>query len=236
MHRTSLLFLRQKNFANVGQSIKAGKVKESMSAKMIVSTSNRMIIAFCGKRRVGKDEAAKYLVESYGMQHLKISQRLKDACKVMFGFDQDQLEIYKEDIDPRWGVSPRQVMQFIGADVMQFEIQRIMPSIKRSFWIKSVCSEIHSNSGRDFVLSDVRFLHEVEELRRLGATIVRISRNKTHDEKVDSHISETECELIIPDFTISNTGSLHDLHSAVDAIVSKISTVAKEHEEQNKKR
>jgi hypothetical protein len=196
---------------------------KSISSEMVLA--RRMIIAFCGRRRVGKDEAAMYLSDRYAMKHIKISARLKQACRVMFGFTAQQVEDEKDAVDGKWGVSPRQVMQFIGTDVMQFKIQEIMPNVERSFWVKSLCCELEKAYKQDnVVISDVRFEHEVQELRCHGAMIVKIVRQPREASagNIDNHVSETESDVIIADYMITNNNSLEDFHNAVEEVFKKI--------------
>ena len=183
----------------------------------------KMIIALCGKRRVGKDVVAAHLVSAYGMQHMKIAHKLKEACSIMFGFSKEQLENDEKDaIDTRWGVTPRQVMQFVGTELMQHKIQELIPDVGRLLWVKSLCAELDKKS---VVISDVRFVHEVQELKRHGAYIIKIHSDRMQcQETVDHHISETESELVQADFVVKNNGTIDDLHCEIDRIMASIQT------------
>ena len=185
---------------------------------------NKMIVALCGKRRVGKDTAAEHLTRVHGMAHVKVAQNLKDACEVMFGFTKEQMEHEKDVVDDRWEVTPRQVMQFLGTDMMQFKIQELFPSMGRMFWIRSMFMNMPRN--RDIVISDIRFLHEVKELRKRGAYIIKIHKTNNNMSDVDAHVSETETELIEADFVINNNGSIADLHRGIEKIMADIRSLS----------
>jgi hypothetical protein len=182
------------------------------------------IVAICGAKRAGKDSIARVLQEAYGYEHLQISRRLKDACQVLFGFTADQLESdAKETADPRWGVSPRRVMQFLGTEVFQYGIHEPsgLPELNahvtpREFWIKATLDFVDRNgTGRKYVITDLRFLHEERLLKERGAFIVKVVRHThaTHNASADMHVSEREYLAIKEHALIINDGSLDDLRA-----------------------
>jgi len=183
------------------------------------------IIAFIGKKRSGKDIATNYLCNMYDFVPMKVAQGLKDGVKVMFGLTDDQIEgSVKEVNDARYGVTPRQIMQFVGTEMMQYKLQELIPGIGRSFWIRKLCETIkQKHPNKNIAISDVRFCHEVDELRKEFGTnvlIVRICRPCIPDN--DLHISEQEYKNIIPDFTIINDSSIEHFHHQLDKILDQI--------------
>lgn len=172
------------------------------------------IIAICGAKRAGKDSIATLLQEMYGYEHLKISARLKEVTRLLFDFTADQVESETKDmIDPRWGTTPRRLMQFLGTEVMQYHIKEVLPGQERSFWIKSVIREIES-TNKKYVISDLRFLHEATLLRSHGACILKVQRKFT-GRPLDTHISELEYLDIKEDVSIYNSGSMLHLRNQV---------------------
>jgi hypothetical protein len=162
------------------------------------------IIAICGAKRSGKDTVARMICElEHEYVHVKFSSALKDVCKVLFGFTDDQLELdLKEDIDPRWGVSPRQMMQYLGTEVMQHELPSAFPqmSLGRTFWIKRTMDAM--SPDKKYVISDLRFLHEESLLRDHGAYIIKVDRGGAG--VTDNHSSEQEFKDIHEDVFIEN--------------------------------
>lgn len=173
--------------------------------------TKQIIIALCGKKRCGKDTVANYICDKYPeYKNLKISQQLKDIIKIMFDFNDDQIESdLKDIIDPIWNITPRKTMQFVGTELMQYEIQKILPDIGRLFWIKSFINKNILNNTNKIIITDLRFLHEYEELKKYNAIIVKIEKNENQNE--DSHSSELEYLKIPADYVINNEGSLDDL-------------------------
>jgi hypothetical protein len=100
------------------------------------------IIAICGAKRSGKDVLSKYLVHKYKYRKLYFAEPLKKAVKELFNFSDIQVGIdegenagcEKDTVDDRWGVSPRQALQFFGTEVLQYKIQELLPTINRYFF------------------------------------------------------------------------------------------------------
>ena len=185
------------------------------------------IVAICGAKRAGKDSIARVLQEAHGYEHLQISRRLKDACQLLFGFTSDQLESdIKETVDPRWGVSPRRVMQYLGTEVFQYGIHcpSGLPEMNvhvtpREFWIKATLDFIDRESQKNnsknckYVITDLRFLHEERLLKERGAFSVKVVRDAKSNAQADMHVSEREYLAIKEDALVINDGSLVDLRA-----------------------
>lgn len=185
----------------------------------------RHIIAICGRRRSGKDLVADHLGKHHGFSNCKIADKLKKVCQVLFGFTQEEIEISKDDVSIKWGVSPRDAMQFLGTEIMQFEIQKLLPGVKREFWVQSMVAD-HLDKHERIVISDLRFLHDIECLRRskhqdTRLTVLRIKRNMPRDAASDTHVSECEVDSMPSDYEIENTGSIDDLLRKVDDFVKR---------------
>lgn len=178
------------------------------------------VVGVCGRRRAGKDTVAEILNELYGYENVKISNDLKDALKILFGFNHEQIEgNLKDVVDERWGVSPRQAMQFIGTEVMQYKITELLPHMGRKFWIKGFINKHIAGEGlgtlgtRLLVITDIRFVHEYEELKKYldnDLLMLRVDRNLPSSH-VDEHSSEQEYMRIPVHHTIINNGSKDDL-------------------------
>lgn len=187
-------------------------------AKIINIMNQPSIIAICGYRRSGKDTVADILSEKYLFKKIKIAYKLKEIVKVLFDFNDFQLEIEKKDIiDPRWNTSPRQIMQFFGTDIMQFKIQEIMPHIGRSFFIESLINYINTQTTiNKWVISDLRFVHEWKCLQKYNTFIIRVENDNIP--KIDTHISETEWLDITPDLIIKNNLGINDLSNYIHTL------------------
>jgi hypothetical protein len=168
-----------------------------------------MIIQLCGKKRSGKDTVAlflqKHLKESYKI--VKFADPLKDALKCLFGFNDTDLEYDKEKNNTYWNISPRNAMQFIGTELFQIEIQKLLPTIGKTFFVKRLL-QLHENDN-NLIIADTRFKHEIIE----NSIIIKIINNNINNN--DIHTSETELDDFIPHFIIYNNDSLEILENNV---------------------
>ena len=87
------------------------------------------------------------------------------------------------------------------------------------FWVKQLCDRLSNDetTTKKFAISDVRFLHEVKELReQFGNRVCVIKIVRPGNKATDTHVSETEWLYIKEDILIENDGSLEDLYAKVD--------------------
>jgi len=178
------------------------------------------VIAICGVMRSGKDTIANYICEKYDYKHVKIADTLKKTVSVLFGFTQEQLECESKDsIDKSWGITPRAAMQFLGTEIMQYEIQKLLPNIGRKFWISSVVAKL--NSKDVYVISDMRFVHEyeylVEHFQKENVYVIKVQRPNIVSSQ---HASEKEFEQIKEDILIVNDSCISSLQKKIDDLLS----------------
>ena len=189
-----------------------------------------MIVGITGYKRSGKDSVAKILVDSYGYNSRAFAQPMKEALAVIFGWDKRHLYgDKKEEIDWRWGISPRQALQHIGTDWAQFGLMKAFPEFAattgRTLWVKRFIQQVNrfkSIWGYKVVIPDVRFVHEVEELKKEfdgGFKMIRVIRPDVGGD--DPHASEKDINLLPVDHIIYNTGTLDDLEDAVEDVVAE---------------
>jgi hypothetical protein len=181
------------------------------------------IIALCGKKQSGKDTLADYLVNQYGYTRVKIAEKLKLCMTLLFGFTQEQLENAEKDkVDDRWGISPRQAMQFFGTEIMQYKLQELIPSMGRDFFIQSTISDyITKAHSCKIVITDLRFMHEYKALVPYDVYVIHVKRSVVPD-ATSHHVSEIECDEIPVHHTIMNNGSIKDLHNKLDAMLASV--------------
>jgi dephospho-CoA kinase len=189
------------------------------------------IIAVCGYKRSGKDTIAKYLNKKYNYKHLKITYKLKECLKLLFDLRDHELETdKKEKINKKWNVTPRKLMQFIGTEIFQYKIQEILPNIDKKFWIKTFLTDSLVNNLRnkkDFhiVISDIRFIHEYEELKKLNIpiSVIKVTNdNIMIDSNEELHISEREFIKIPYDKEILNNSTFDDMYKKIDEYIINI--------------
>lgn len=173
------------------------------------------IIAICGAKRSGKDVLAKYLINLYNYEKLSFAEPLKKAVKELFNFNDIQVGIDEENaignekdiIDDRWGITPRKALQYFGTEIMQYKMNELIPNINRGFFADILLSKIVEN--KNYVISDLRFLHEYEKIKGLNIVIIKVVR-PSHVKIRDIHISENEYEQIPCNIEILNEGTIED--------------------------
>lgn len=186
-------------------------------------------IAFVGKQRCGKSTSC-LLLQSLGYTKMGLADPVKAVTVEMINtfyrylgepemMTRERLERDKTEL--RW------LLQGVGTDLGR---NYLGPD---SIWIELLLSRVKTyelTHGDEFrvVVEDTRFLNEVKALRSQGFTIVKILRDESertaairadgvsdeHLQRILSHPSETEVDLIEADITIANT-SLEELRNQV---------------------
>lgn len=184
------------------------------------------IIAICGAKRSGKDILAKHIVSTHKYKRIYFAEPLKKAVKELFDFNDFQVGINEEDsngdekdiIDERWGITPRKALQYFGTEIMQNNINELIPNTDRGFFADILLSRI-SRDADNYVISDMRFLHEYNKLKNSSKVksliIIKINRPSIKN-NIDNHISEKEYINIPHDVEFINEGTIKDLTDLFD--------------------
>lgn len=146
-----------------------------------------MIIGLCGYAGAGKDALGQILVERHGFVRLAFA----DAVKA-------------EAIEAGWNgkkdAAGRRMLQEIGM-ARRAEAE--------DYWVVQAARQLRA--GRSTVITDVRFENEVDFLRCLQGTLVRVTRPGVGP--VNDHVSETALDHFTPCYVIENSGTLEDLEA-----------------------
>ncbi len=166
-----------------------------------------MIIGLSGKIGSGKTEVCKILVAK-GFTELNFGTKLKES--VAFVFDIPIETMYtqrgKETIDPKWGVSPRFLLQRFGTEV----VRNTHPNV----WVYHLDKAIKENPKKNFVIGDVRFENEFDFVLRIGGEMWRIQR-PVENLDLDNHASEILLDNLEHHVYINNNGTLDMLRVEV---------------------
>jgi hypothetical protein len=180
------------------------------------------IIAVCGYKRTGKDTVANILCKKYNYINIKIAEDLKHIIKYLFNLSEEQVETnIKDQVDERWGVSPRKIMQYFGTELMQDKLSRLIPNIGNNFWINRLIDKyIKCYPDKHFVISDLRFVHEYKCLEQYNPIIVKIER-KLHELNIDKHSSENDFNKIPVSIILKNNRCINNLEIEIDKLMEK---------------
>jgi hypothetical protein len=178
-----------------------------------------MIIGILGNKGHGKDTVADYLVEKYNYNKYSFAKPIKDICKIIFGFTEDQLYTNKKEIiDKYWNITPRKAMEFIGTDLFRYRMNELIPDIKDNIWVKHFSKYIlNNNLNKNIVIADIRFQNEVDEIHKLNGIIIKIYRPDKEEEY--KHISEYGIKNIKNyDLLIINDKNKKNLYNKIDIL------------------
>ncbi|MET8691738.1 hypothetical protein ABZV65_04230 [Streptomyces bauhiniae] len=184
-------------------------------------------VGLIGKARVGKDTVAAMLGQRFGYERVAFADRLKEAAlrvDPIIGH-----ELFADEAEP---VYLREAVALHGWDFVKDEYEearRFLQSYGQTireadpgFWIRAAWPAMDAITARKLpvVVSDVRYENEADHLRRAGYLLIRVVRHndKTLTGEAARHPSETELDSYPADVTISNAGTLKELHSIVSSL------------------
>ena len=178
--------------------------------------------------QVGKDTAAEYIEENYpGAHRVAFADKLKQISIMLFGLSQEQcygpVEI-KEKIDPRYGLTPREILQALGQ-----KMREIYPDI----WVDTVfyttIPELKEQGFDKFIVSDVRYPNEADKVRDREGEVVKIEREAGGVSVGAKHTSETAMLNYTDYFTIvDNNGTLEEFYARIDTLAEELGWQSKE--------
>lgn len=181
-------------------------------------TPSHLRIAFTGKARSGKDTAAAFLIEE-GFIRVAFADSLKEAALAVDPFINPGARLSEVVEDLGWERAKdaypevRRVLQRLGSEA-GWQLHG------KNLWTNLVAARLDELGDMPVVITDLRFEHEGDFLRRHGFLIVGIERGN-HDGLAGAegaHASERGD--ISVDVTIQNDGTLEELRAAVLALIS----------------
>ena len=207
------------------------------------------ILGLCGFAGSGKDTTADFLIQHHGFIRIALADPLKRICRDVFGFTDDQLwgpsasrnapDLRYLRSDPTLDaelqfLTPRFALQTLGTewgracypDVwIDYALRAARQVLEEDFRYDPKCGAWGIDGRtKGVVISDVRFLNEVQAIRSAGGRVWLITRTGAGLEGTAAqHRSEQEMNEIprgLFECSILNEGTLEDLRSAVDYFVS----------------
>lgn len=175
-----------------------------------------MIIGLAGKKRSGKDTLYNYIKDKYKEYNFKryaFGDPVKEACRLLFGFDDEQLYGDKKEELDEIGIKPREAFQKIGTEFGRKYLHELFPNLKVE--IGEIWIEIFRRNCKNgnFIVTDVRFDNEAKAINDLGGIVIYIDSNYSLQ---DDH--ESEKIEIQYDFIIDNKGTLEEFYCNFDKI------------------
>ena len=173
-----------------------------------------MRIALSGLKRSGKDTVGSYLIQNYSCKRYAFADEVKRLARELF-----PEEFVQND-------KPVDLLQWLGNTMRQRN-----PDV----WINrlSTMIQLTKDPVPNLVVTDVRYPNEVQALKNLGFTIVKvqvpvevsIERSKATEVNFTEELLLHESEQLAQsneqyyDYIIENTGTLEELYSKVEEMV-----------------
>ena len=186
-----------------------------------------MLIGFSGKKGSGKSYFADYLVNNKLFIKLSFASPLKEITKILFNLSDEDVKdpIKKELINPKFNASPRELMQWLGTDIMREEFNKKF-NYSGSIWIDSVKDKVKTllDNNKDVVIDDVRFQNEVDMIHSLGGIVINLRNDldNTLNNSTSNHSSENQKLTFnyefVNDKSYSNT---YDIYLNLDLLFNK---------------
>lgn len=194
------------------------------------------IIGLCGLKGSGKDTVADMLVNTCKYTKIAFADFIKNAAKELFDWDDSSFNPEnKEKIDPYWNVTPRKILQELGTEFLRIHCKDILSSefelpsgekYNSTFHIKRINREVIKllNSNKNnIVFSDIRFQDELDYIKKLGGTIIKVVRPSLNNNEFSQHISEKNISsLINVDYEVVNDHNIPHLYKKTSIIVEHI--------------
>lgn len=204
-----------------------------------------MLIGLVGKAGSGKDSVADHLVEKRGFSKKWFAGKLKEVVCDLFDLSKEQVfdTRKKEEVDPRYKMSPREILQLFGTDVcrniypniwIDYLMRDYQKTMRRARMARGEGAEVgvgteakmsagHPYAPPHMVVADVRFLNEAAAIVQQGGTVWRIvcsDNPKDLGATGAAHASEMEQEKIEVIMTLTaRYGNLPHLYAQADAAI-----------------
>lgn len=189
------------------------------------------LIGLAGYARVGKDEAAKVLVEEFGFTRVAFADKLREVLyalnpivKYEGPYDkyhrgdwrmQDVINEFTWDGYKETGFSYeiRQLLQRLGTEAGR---QTLWDSI----WVDAAFAGVSEDAK--VVVTDCRFPNEAQAIKDRGGQVWRVAREGIGP--ANSHASETSLDTWAFDWRIHNSGDLEEYHENIRRIYEEFSS------------
>lgn len=180
------------------------------------------LIGISGRIGSGKDTFAHLLMQRLDAywEVKKYAHKLKIIASILTGVAVDKFEdqsFKAQKMPAEWGeMTYSEFLQRLGTEAVR-------NNIHTNAWVNAFYADfVAEGIGNDlsepqWIVTDVRFQNEADEIKARGGIVVRISRNESSAENL--HSSETALDNYPFDYIINNRGTLKGLESQAIAFI-----------------
>ncbi|MFF3557313.1 hypothetical protein ACFYXL_28350 [Streptomyces tsukubensis] len=184
-------------------------------------------IALMGRAGSGKDTVGRRLIRTWAFTRVAFADPLKemalriDPVVTYEPAGYGPVPVRLADVVNRWGWEEAKRR----SPEIRRTLQRMGSAVRKQdpgYWVGIAMGRVTvaDRWNLPVVLTDVRHRNECEALKNRGFTLVRVNRPSAPDLGANaSHESETELDGYPADMTITNAGTLADLHCSADRLV-----------------
>lgn len=191
----------------------------------------QLIVGLCGRKRVGKDTIANYLVNTYGFAQTAFADPIKKGLSVMLEdysyvlpvvFDRHDLKEAQILGLGDGNITPRHLMATLGTEWGR-------DLVADNIWTQALLYRLNKMyrgpRGFTVVVSDVRFRNEALALLGRGAALWQVTRPGFGDDNTHRSEQERLDDLCIKH--IENEGTVQDLCTRVDSLMAELHVTRK---------
>ena len=193
------------------------------------------LVAISGRKRSGKGTTASWFIENDNFAPVKFADTLKRMLKVLFedwGLNEALIErLIESDLKELPLPWTRETSDFtdipdvltqilMGGKSSRYAMQKLgtewRDMLSLSLWTDVTERRIHLHWAKNerVVVDDMRFPHELESMRDMGALLIKV-RNPKLPPNTDTHASEQELPDHLFDIVLDNDGTIAELHCKV---------------------
>lgn len=196
------------------------------------------LIGLTGRQRSGKDTIGKHLINDHGFIRVAFADILKEACKIIFGFSDEQ--VYGDDLkeveDEYWKHTPREILQRVGSELFRDKLSEVCENISTDVWIRAVERKILNlikKGHTKFVITDVRYQNELDFVKACNGISWKVTRPSLVNHGSADHQSEKSVDKFYCDCHFTNDSTIESLYETLEPEITKIKNRYSANSEQN---
>lgn len=181
------------------------------------------VVGLIGRKQSGKDTFAARLVSEHGFTRIAFADALKAVALDLNPMIAPYSSRLRDALDRMGGWDGAKQLPEVRSLLQNLGVA-VRDNIHRDAWIDAVAHKVRAVPG-PVVVTDVRFVNEVDYIAYAGGTTVRIARAGQDDR--DTHVSETALDGYKADHYVYNGSTVDSLWATADAFAASVLVAAR---------